>query len=451
MARKTNVEVSDYERQRQENIAKNRALFQQLQLDAAASGLGSSKKSRPQAQTAGQKRKRPEKKIKDEEIQPRRTSSRIRGIVADSEVAHHKAEEEHKAWQEAERVKRQRVSDDLNLGDVIVHGHWNQSGNWLSRFGPAQPGVRTFDEQDIKNTTDKELKELRERFSNLELWRDIEPGRIKITPERIYSMGFHPTADKPLVFAGDKLGNLGLFDGSQELSQIKEEDDEEEINWSDPVIDTFKIHTRTISAFQFSPHDENALYTASYDSSIRKLDLNKGVAVEIWGPTDRETDEPLSGVEVSRNDPNMLYFTTLEGRFGMHDMRAPPANTGPTGTLQLSEKKIGGFSLHPIHPHIFATASLDRTLKIWDLRKLSGKGDARLPVLVGEHEYKLSVSHAAFNSAGQLATTSYDDTVKIYDFSAASGWDIGHSLEEEQMTPATVVPHNNQTGRWVTM
>ena len=294
------------------------------------------------------------------------------------------------------------MSDDLNLGDVIVNGHWNQSGNWLSRFGPAQPGVRTFGEQDIKNTTDKELRELRERFSNLELWRDVEPNRIKITPERIYSMGFHPAADKPLVFAGDKLGNLGLFDGSQELSQIKEEDDDEEINWTDPVIDTFKIHTRTISAFQFSPHDENALYTASYDSSIRKLDLNKGVAVEVWGPEDRETDEPLSGVEMSRNDANMLYFTSLEGRFGMHDVRAPPHNTGLSGTMQLSEKKIGGFSLHPIHPHIFATASLDRTLRIWDLRKLSGKGDERLPVLVGEHEYKLSVSHAAFNSAGQL-------------------------------------------------
>lgn len=448
MARKSNVEVSDYERQRQENIAKNKALLQQLQLDAAASGLGPRKSKQPSKQAAGQKRKR-ETQIKQEEIVPRRQSSRIRGIVADSEVAAQKAEEDHKVWQEAERAKRQRVSDDLNLGDVIVRGQWNQSGNFLSKFGPANPGERTFSEQDIRKTTDKELKGLREKFNKLELWQDIEPARIKITPERIYSMGFHPNADKPLVFAGDKLGNLGLFDGSQELPEVKVEDDEEEINSEDPVVSSFKIHTRTISAFQFSPYDHNSLYTASYDSSIRKLDLAKGVAVEVWGPEDREADEPLSGAEISSVDPNTIYFSTLSGKVGWHDLRSPTNTT--IELLQLSEKKIGGFSLHPAHPHLIATASLDRTLKVWDLRKVNGKGDWRLPSLIGEHESRLSVSHAAFNAAGQVATASYDDTVKIYDFSAAGSWKPGATLGDQEMKPATVIPHNNQTGRWVTM
>jgi hypothetical protein len=63
----------------------------------------------------------------------------------------------------------------------------------------------------------------------------------------------------------------------------------------------------------------------------------------------------------------------------------------------------------------------------------------------------LSVSHAAFNSAGQLATASYDDTVKIYDFSSVGTLSSGTELNDEQMTPTTIIPHNNQTGRWVTM
>lgn len=448
MAR-TNAALSDYERQRQENIAKNRALFQQLQLEAAATGLGPKKAAAKPKPAAGQKRKRPEPKVK-EELLPRRTSSRIRGIVADSEVAQKKAEEERVAWVEAEKAKRQRVSSDLNLGDVIVNGGtWNQSGNFLSRFGPANPGERTFSQQDVKDTSDKELKALREKLSGLALWKDVEPARIKITPERIYSMGFHPAADKPLVFAGDKMGNLGLFDGSQDLVEIKAEDEDEEDGIENPVVTSFKIHTRTISAFQFAPNDPSALYSASYDSSIRKLDLNKGVAVEVWAPPNLEADEPLSGVEISRTDPNMMFFTSLEGRFGMHDLRTP-ANESQT-LMQLSEKKIGGFSLHPIHPHIIATASLDRCLKLWDLRKISGRGDSRMPSLVGEHESKLSVSHAAFNSAGQVATASYDDTVKIYDFSSAGSWKPGHTLSDEEMKPRTIIPHNNQTGRWVTM
>lgn len=452
MARAPKAEVSEYEQQRLENIAKNKALLQQLQLDAASAGLGPKKSaSRPSAQTAGQKRKRVEKKVK-EEVTPRRTSSRLKGIVADSEVAQKKAEDEHDAWVEAQKAKRQRISGDLRLDDVVVKGeYWNQSGNFLTKFGGANPGERTFSAQDVKDTSDKELKALREKMSGLDLWEGVLPSRIKITPERIYSMGFHPSAEKPLVFAGDKFGNLGLFDGTQSNPDIKAEDDDDEIDSADPVITTFKIHSRTISAFQFAPHDRNALYSCSYDSSIRKLDLAKGVAVEVWAPPENDTDEPLSGVEVSRSDPNMLYFTSLEGRFGMHDMRAPPDNTGGSQMLQLSDKKIGGFSLHPAHDHLVATASLDRSLKIWDLRKMAGKGENRKPHLVGSHVSTLSISHAAFNSAGQVATSSYDDTIKVHDFSDCANWKVGTELTEDEMEPTAVMSHNNQTGRWVTM
>ncbi|KAK5107284.1 hypothetical protein LTR62_001413 [Meristemomyces frigidus] len=452
-------EVSEYEKQRQEKIAKNQALLQQLQLDAHQSGLGpkSKGKSTSSTTTTAQKRKRPSDKVKVkvEDVGPRRTSARLQGIVADSEVARQKDEKEAEVFQEQQRNKRLRVSEDINLTDAVVNGRtWNKSGNWLTAFGPANPGERTFNGQDIKETTDKELKEVRERMSSLQLWEGAEPNRIKITPERIYSLAFHPTSDKALVFAGDKLGNLGLFDASQttpeEVKQEAADDADEDGDVDDeiePAITTFKIHTRTISAFQFSPHDPNALLTASYDSSIRKLDLQHGNAIEIYAPEDKSADEPISGVELSRTDPNLLHFSTLNGTFGLHDLRAPGKETQH---FQLCEKKIGGFSLHPAQAHLLATASLDRTLKIWDLRKLSGKGADRLPTLLGEHESKLSVSHAAFNSAGQIATSSYDDTIKLHHF-PSSTWEPGRALSETEIAPVTIIPHNNQTGRWVTI
>ncbi|KXL48529.1 hypothetical protein M433DRAFT_63119 [Acidomyces richmondensis BFW] len=447
------MEISEYERQRQEKIAKNQALLQQLQLDAQQTGLGP--KARPNPSSTAPKRKRPSEKKVKEYSAPRRTSSRLRGIVADSEVARQKEEAEAEAFQEQQRAKRQRISEDINLVDAVVHGHnWNRAGNWLTAVGPAQPGERTFTAQHIKDTTEKELREIRERMSNLQLWEGAEPNRIKITPERIYSLGFHPTQEKALVFAGDKLGNLGLFDGSQmPPEQVKQEtedvEEDGEMDEFEPAITTFKIHTRTISAFQFAPNDDNALYTASYDSSVRKLDLKQAQAVEVYAPADKDIDEAVSGVEISRHDPNMLYFSTLNGTFGIHDIRTPSSET--IELMQLSEKKIGGFSLHPIYPHILATASLDRMLKVWDLRKINGNKDSRLPALVGEHLSNLSVSHAAFNSAGQVATASYDDTVKIYDFSSAGNWKPGHILSNNEMEPKYIVPHNNQTGRWVTI
>lgn len=266
-------------------------------------------------------------------------------------------------------------------------------------------------------------------------------------------MAFHPSETKPLIFAGDKMGHLGVLDASQEkpTSAVKHEDDEDEEEDPDPILTTLKPHTRTISSMHIHPSNPTRLYTASYDSSIREMDLEKTTSVEKYAPASVSEDLPVSSLDMAPNDPHILYWTTLDGAFGRYDTRLAPPSESNVDFWQLSDKKIGGFSLYQPHPHYFATASLDRTMRLWDLRNLS-RDD---PVSVGEHQSRLSVSHAAFNSAGQVATSSYDDSLKIYDFGARgiASWPAGHgkSLSDEQMKPDAVVRHNCQTGRWVTM
>lgn len=461
MARKETAEISEYEKQRQANIAQRDQLLKQLALDASSAGLGPKPLVKPliKKETA-RKKKAPVKRVK-EEILPRRTSSRLAGLTADSEVAKRKAEDEYTAAQEAARAKRQRVSGDLNLSDVVVSGkEWDKSENFfvdiVSRG--ARPYVRTFGETEVKETTDKELRALRERMSGLQLYDGFEPNRIKITPERIYSLGFHPTVDKPLIFAGDKMGNLGIFDASQtsasspikhEYIKAEKEDDGDGDDDDDPEpnITSFHLHSRTISSFQFSPSNPSHFYTSSYDSSIRLLDLTKSTSSDVYAPADPSADEPISGVEVDPESSSILYFSRLDGAFGRTDTRSPST----PDIFQLSEKKIGGFSFYPHSSHIFATASLDRFMRLWDLRKLNGKPGQQLPALLGEHESRLSVSHAAFNAAGQVATASYDDTVKIHTFQGIGEWGRGHKVSTKEMAPSAIIKHNNQTGRWVTM
>ena len=453
-------ELSEYEKQRQANIAQRDKLLKQLALDAGQAGLGPQKPApKSHKSSTSHKKKGPVKRVKVEDIGPRRTSSRLLGLTADSEVAKRKAEDEYVATQEAAKVKRQRHSGELNLSDVVVGGRkWDKSENVLvdvvSRG--AKPYERTFGDSEVRETTDKELKSLREQMSGLELYDGFEPNRIKITPERIYSLGFHPTTDKQLVFAGDKMGNLGIFDASQTSVSVKAEngvkkeeeaEEDEDEDGPDPAITSFHCHTRTISSFQFSHANPSHLYTCSYDSSLRLLDLTKSKSTEIYAPSDSSLDEPLSGVEMDPTAPHMLYFSRLDGHVGRTDTRA----RNSTDVFELSEKKIGGFSLNPANPHFIATASLDRYLRIWDLRKLSGKVSRQLPALIGEHESRLSVSHAAFNSAGQVATASYDDTIKIHTFESMGSWNPGHKVSEDEMNPSAIIRHNNQTGRWVTM
>lgn len=267
-------------------------------------------------------------------------------------------------------------------------------------------------------------------------------------------MSFHPNVEKPLIFAGDKLGNLGILDASQKPArEVKTEDDGEDNegeDFPDPEITTIKPHARTISSLHSHPKSPGKLYMASYDSSIRILDLEKSVAVEAYAPSSISSDEPISGIDMTRDDDNCLYFTTLEGVFGRHDIRTGSTNNKSTDMYELSDKKIGGFSLYPSRPNYFATASLDRTMRLWDIRKLSK--DAPTPV--GEHASGLSVSHAAFNGVGQVATTSYDNTIKIHDFGVKGllkGWEPNHTLSPNESKPDTVIRHNCQTGRWVSM
>lgn len=248
--------------------------------------------------------------------------------------------------------------------------------------------------------------------------------------------------NKPLVFAGDKEGTMGIFDASQDGPG---DADDEDADVPDPQVTALKTHSRTITSFVFSPADMGAVYTGSYDSSIRKFNIEEGKSTQVFAPSDPQEDMPISALEMPNDDSNLLLFSTLHGSLGRHDVRTA---SGDADIWKLCDQKIGGFSLHPLHPHLVATASLDRTVKIWDLRKISGKGDLRHPALMAEHESRLSVSHASWSAGGSLATSSYDDTVKIYSFPDAGLWKPGESVD---IKPTHVIRHNNQTGRWVTI
>ncbi|KAF4466023.1 WD repeat-containing [Fusarium albosuccineum] len=441
-AQKDGAPMSAFERRRLENIAANQRILN----DASVVAKKIAPTPPPKRSTPSRAKTRAPP-ARREPARPTRQSSRLAGLEADSETLKRKLEVEAEVAAEQAKAKKLRVNGDLNLGDIAVEGRkWEAgTGGLKGLVRGAQPGVRTFTEEDVKETTDKGLKELRSRMGKLGLYEQWQPNDIKITPQRAYALGFHPTETKPIIFAGDKEGAMGVFDASQTTPDVDDDDEDTEI--PDPVISAFKTHSRTITSFVFSQHESSSVYTSSYDSSIRKLDLDKETSVQVWAPADTNEELPISALDMADSEPNLLFFSTLDGGVGRYDMRT----SDDAEIWTLSEQKIGGFSLHPLQPHLLATASLDRTLKVWDLRKISGKGDLRNPALLGEHDSRLSVSHASWSAGGHIATSSYDDTIKIYNFADAGSWKPGHDLSAKVMEPAHKVPHNNQTGRWVTI
>ncbi|CAZ81780.1 unnamed protein product [Tuber melanosporum] len=364
---------NEYERLRQENILKNKELLLRLRLDAAS--VGTTKRAAISSSGSASKPKNRSVKKELQSPLPTRKSSRLAGLPADSEVAKRKYEEGVAALQEAEKAKRARVAGDLSF--EIRQGLIDVTKS--ARF------ERTFTDENVKETTDKDLRAMRQEMMGLRLYDQHLPnGKLTKEAKNLQNLQTPPPQRIPPLTISDLDGNPRQY----------------------------KVHSRTISTFTFDPISATSLYTSSYDGSVRKFDLATGVASEVFVAEDGDA---LSGVEV--HDTNILYFSTLDGLFGRRDLRQRE-----TDIWTLHEKKIGGFSTHPRAPHLVATGSLDRTLKIWDLRKVVKTSEYRTLALVAEHPSRLSVSCALWSSTGSLATTSYDDTIKIYKFPDAVRW-----------------------------
>ncbi|KAI1338145.1 WD40 repeat-like protein [Xylariaceae sp. FL0016] len=435
-------ELSAFEARRRANMANNAKLLK----DTADIGAKMRKAAAPPPKASVPRKRKSEPAAPRTRVMPTRQSARLAGADNTSNGESIKLEDIPIELKSRE-PKRTRTAGDLVLSDLQVEGQrWSNTEALATFVQGAQPGHRTFTDDDIKETSDENLKSVRKEMGDLKLYDGWLPNDVKITPERVYALTFHPIEDKAIVLAGDKKGTLGFFDGSQDKPEYPE-DDEEDYKIPLPKIGAFEVHNRTISSIKVPVYDQNSVITSSYDSSIRCLDLPTQVSSQLWQPDDDSEEIGISCIDVSPEAKDIIIFSTLEGTLGRLDRRSKER----AEIWGLTEQKIGGFSLNPMLPHLVATASLDRTLKIWDLRMIKGKGELRHPSLLGEHHSRLSVSHASWSRSGHLATSSYDDTVKIYDMSDAMKWKPGQDLNEDEMTPSQTIRHNNQTGRWVTI
>ena len=174
-------DLSEFEKQRLANIAERDALLKKLTQEAQSSGLFPKPPLKAVTGSGSKSKKRTTVKKEDNTPVPRRMSSRLRGLNADGEVKR-KADEAFEAAQEADREKRMRKSDFFTFDSMVISGQ-KISGKDLVGIdtiskGVAKPYERTFGEEDVKTTRDKDLRALREQMSGLRLWEPWEPNRM---------------------------------------------------------------------------------------------------------------------------------------------------------------------------------------------------------------------------------------------------------------------------------
>lgn len=200
------------------------------------------------------------KKGPKERQAPTRVSARLRGIAA-SEVPDHDDLKRGRSPggsddPEAKKAKRIDRLDDYQQKEFMdVLKSVRNAPN--TEPAPRKPQKKDVDAEEA----------LRQHASQLQIRHTW--ATVKVTPDRINGCVFHPSNVKLLAIAADTTGHLGFWDVNG--SKVEEEDGEEE-----PVVYTYRPHTRTITNLKFNPVDEQRLYTSSYDGTMQYFDMAKG-------------------------------------------------------------------------------------------------------------------------------------------------------------------------------
>ncbi|SCU81376.1 LAME_0B06788g1_1 [Lachancea meyersii CBS 8951] len=441
------AELSEFQKRRLENIKRNNDLLKKLNLNGVSGRLKSEAgvNDKPKAKKSNGHKKVIKKEPKVAKM-PTRRSRRLMGETSDGKEVPHVSDYEllkrsdfnKTAAADMEELKSTAVVGDVKLSDLIKS---EDESELLARF--QSYNNKNFSSGDFFKEIQKHKKvsgdvaALQKEF-DLQIYEIFEPNEVKIVSDRISAMFFHPAVDRKLVVAGDTTGNLGLWNVHSEAPQ-----DEVEA----PDITTVKLFNKNVAKIDVFPQDSSKLMTASYDGVLRSIDLSSLQSDEVLTLRDAYEDPMgISEFQFSYEDPNQVFMTTLGGEFTSFDIRTKPT---PTNIRRLADKKIGSFSINPRRPYEIATGSLDRTLKIWDVRKtvksaewLQNEDHPSLD-LVASYDSRLSVSAVSYAPMdGSLVCNGYDDTIRIFD---------AKEVPPVELQPKLTLKHNCQSGRWTSI
>lgn len=477
-----------YELEREANIARNRALIEQLQLKSASASVAEKAKVSAKPKQQQKAKAKPVQSIKKEKRSVdktlRRSSARLRNSSTvdpdetpaqkrkrerEDEDRRYKEEEERLAAEERAREAKRPRHHELDLETLAEQEEWESgvlSGldsrlqSLLLTRHPRPKGDRDAFVFDSSKKEDAEVAALRARLQDMKI-----VARAKVTQNRVYSAAYHPEPTKDLIFFGDKHGQLGIWDARAPAEEVGEEDDADSDQREAGRYWRLQVHwpatpQSSISCIKFDPIDAHSVYTSAYDSTVRSLSFTSGISREVFA---------MDKVLITSMDlppaSHEMWLSDAEGWLTHLDLREDKSKRQ---TYQVSNQKIGCVSVNPTSPAFILTASNNRFLKVWDVRKLqklpaqngvfeldlegvdefrASKGGTA--TLRAEWKHDKSVTSAYWDPRGRsIVSTSYDDALRIWDLRPSL---MGTDVPFPNFKPIARIGHNCQTGKWLTM
>ncbi|XP_008943587.1 PREDICTED: WD repeat-containing protein 76, partial [Merops nubicus] len=272
------------------------------------------------------------------------------------------------------------------------------------------------EEQDVKaEDTERRTCDMERYQDSLKSMVLSEENIRKVVKYRVCSMAIHPSESIILVAAGDKTGQVGLWNVDCQ---------------SEAGSHVFTPHSRLVSCMHFSPCNPAHLVSLS-EESLRCGDVTRAVFDEIC-----RSEENFSSFDFLGEEGSVAVVGCWGGPVALVDRRSPGAS--PELQADIGFRKTRTVHVHPLHRQYFIAAGLTDVC-IYDIRCLKPSGNKAVSSLKG-HTKSVASAYFSPGSGHRVVTVCADDTLRVYDTSSLS----------LTATLLSKVRHNNNTGRWLT-
>ncbi|XP_078696444.1 DNA damage-binding protein 2-like [Branchiostoma floridae x Branchiostoma belcheri] len=290
-----------------------------------------------------------------------------------------KAKGQDKRGKEAKSPKEKTTQQYINLEDreVSFEVTRRKSSNIVLSLNRTTMGLNNNGKV-YASPHEPYLRTLR----SLGLYRTASPFDRRVT-----ALEWHPS-HPTMIAAGSKGGDIFLW------------------NFEKVCADCF-IQGRGpggyVSALKFSPWNDSQVYTAQLDGTVNLLDFNgrnnrNFLSTNSWSNwyCSADVSAPLKMLVAGESQGHVVMMDTDGHKLWQH---------------RLHKSKVTHVEFNPGCDWLLVTASTDRTVKLWDMRMVEGRGSALYTL---EHDHPINSAYFSPNDHCKLLTTDQHHDLRVY-------------------------------------
>ncbi|NXO59892.1 WDR76 protein, partial [Aramus guarauna] len=361
-------QLSAYERKRLKNITENAKFFAALKLHEVSARLH---QIATKSQSHVTKRVKP-KKAEDETV--RRRSMRLQRVEPSGvPVLAMPAQPEAEEYPQVPAGPLPMVPEDQMENSKLTE---DLLTTWM-RISEMKA-----------NATEKRMCDVKRYQDSLNSMVLSEDNVKKVVKYRVCSMAIHPSESIIFVAAGDKSGQIGLWNVNCK---------------SEEGAHVFIPHNYPVSCLHFSPFNPAHLLSLSNDT-LRCGDVTRAVFDEIC-----RSEENLSSFDFLEDNASTAIVGHWDGDVAVVDRRTP--GTSSELSADIGFKRTRTVHVHPVNKQYFiAAGSVD--VCIFDVRYLKSNRNKPVSSLKGHTK---SVASAYFSpvTGNRVVTVCADDKLRM--------------------------------------